>query len=261
MSERPPRLDGRRVAVTRGKGGDDPLAARLRELGAEVIPAPAISVAPPSSWSELDQALRELGRFEWIVFASATAVDMCLDRIAALSLPPPGPETRLAAVGQATAGRLAERLRPPDLVPGQATGEGLAAALAPHARGRRVLVPRAEGGRPELVDGLAAAGALVRAVPCYRTLPAAPAEVSLLGDALAAGGVDAVAFASPSAVRSVVAALGARAALLERCAIAAIGPTTAAAVREYGLRVAVTPGEASAVALADAIAAHLGPRR
>jgi len=72
--------------------------------------------------------------------------------------------------------------------------------------------------------------------------------------------VDAVAFASPSAVRSVVAALGERAPLLGRAALAAIGPTTAEAIRAAGLRVDVQPSEYTAVALADAIAARLGAR-
>jgi uroporphyrinogen-III synthase len=85
--------------------------------------------------------------------------------------------------------------------------------------------------------------------------------VAPLGEAILDGAVDAVAFASPSAVRSIVTGLGARAALLDRCALAAIGPTTAAALQESGLRVAVTPAVSTAADLADAIARHLGPRR
>jgi uroporphyrinogen-III synthase len=72
--------------------------------------------------------------------------------------------------------------------------------------------------------------------------------------------VDAVAFASPSAVRSVVAGLGERARLLRGTALAAIGPTTSAALAEAGFPCAVRPDTASAPALADAIARHLGPR-
>jgi uroporphyrinogen-III synthase/uroporphyrinogen III methyltransferase/synthase len=247
------------VAVTRGKGGDDPLSARLRELGADVLDVPAITIAPPTSWDELDRALHGLEQFDWIAFASATAVDACLTRILALGIPPPPVGTRLAAVGKATARRLHERLREPDLVPEQATGAALAVAMAPHVRGRRVLVPRAAEGRHELVDGLVEAGADVVEATCYRTLPATPSALAPLGEAIAEGTVDAIAFASPSAVRSVVGALGPRAPLLERCLIAAIGPTTAAAIEEAGLRVAVVPAESSAEALADAIALRLGP--
>ena len=254
-----PRLDGRRVAVTRGKGGDDPLAARLRALGAEVLEAPAVATAPPASWAPLDAALAELEAFDWIAFASATAVEAALGRLEALGRPPPPARVRLAAVGRATAAALARRLRPPDLVPPDATGEALAAALAPGVRGLRVLVPRAAEGRPELVDGLAAAGAEVVAAPAYRTVPAPPEALAPLGEALRRGELDAVAFASPSAVRAVVGALGAAA--LSRCALAAIGPTTAAALRDAGLEASIVPAVSTAADLADAVAARLGARR
>jgi uroporphyrinogen-III synthase len=248
------------VAVTRGKGGDDPLAGRLRELGAEVLEVPSIATAPPSSWSALDAALRALGSFDWIAFASATAVDATLGRLEALGLPPPPPAVRLAAVGRATAGRLAIRLRAPDLVPAEARGEALAAALGAVAAGRRVLVPRAAGGRPELVEGLAASGVEAVAAECYRTVPAPPEALAPLARALERGEVDAVAFASPSAVRSVVSALGPGAAGLARCLLAAIGPTTASALEAEGLRAGVTPAISTARDLADALAARLGPR-
>jgi uroporphyrinogen-III synthase/uroporphyrinogen III methyltransferase/synthase len=256
-----PRLDGRCVAVTRGKSGEDGLSARLRELGAKVLDVPAIAVAPPVSWEPLDAALSDLVQFDWIAFASATAVDATLSRIVALGLPPPPVGTRLAAVGQVTAERLHERLRAPDLVPESATGASLAAAMAPHMRGRRVLVPRAAEGRPELVDGLVEAGAAVTAVACYRTVPASALAVAPLGEAILDGAVDAVSFASPSAVRSILAGLGARAALLDRCALAAIGPTTAAALQEAGLRVTVVPTRSTAADLAEAIALYLGQPR
>lgn len=253
-----PRLDGRRVAVTRGKGGEDGLSARLRELGAEVLEFPSIASAPPTSWEALDAALAEVSTFDWVAFASATAVDATLSRMVARGVPPPPVGTRLAAVGQATAARLRERLREADLVPGTATGAALAAAMAPHAFGRKVLVPRAEDGRTELLEGLAAAGADVVAAPCYRTVPAPPELLAPLGEALVDGRIAAVVFASPSAVHAVVAALGARAALLDRAALAAIGPTTADALRAAGLRVAVVPAVSTAVDLADALARHLG---
>jgi uroporphyrinogen-III synthase len=132
--------------------------------------------------------------------------------------------------------------------------------MAPHVRGRRVLLPRAAEGRAELLEGLVAAGADVVAATCYRTVAAPASAMAPLADAIADGRIDAVTFASPSAVKSVVAALGTRAGLLEHCVLAAIGPTTAAALEECGLRVTVTPEISTALALADALARHLGPK-
>jgi uroporphyrinogen-III synthase/uroporphyrinogen III methyltransferase/synthase len=122
---------------------------------------------------------------------------------------------------------------------------------------RAVLVPRAAEGRPELVAGLVSAGAEVVAPVAYRTVPAPPEALAPLADLLEAGRVDAVAFASPSAVKSVAGALGPRAGLLGRALLAAIGPTTAEALRAAGLPVGALPARYAAADLADEIAARL----
>lgn len=247
--------------MTRGGGGEDALAARLVALGATVLEAPSIAVAPPESWDELDAALREVETFAWIAFASGNAVDCTVARAAALGVPPGAlARPRLAAVGAATARRVAERIRAADLVPRVANGAALAAELGPRVSGRRVLVPRAAGGRPELVDGLSRAGATVAAPVAYRTVPVPPEDLRPLADALASGTVDAVVFASPSAVRSVVAALGPRRTLLGSVTLAAIGPTTASALRDVALHAVVQPDVATGPALADALADHLSRR-
>lgn len=254
------RLDRRTVVVTRGRGGEDALAARLRLLGAAVREIPAIAFADPADPGPFDAALSSLERFEWVVFTSATAVERTVARLAALGLPASAlGRPALAAVGPATAERLARLVREPDLVPAEAKGDRMAAALAPHVRGRRVLFPRPAEGRPETVDGLLAAGAELTAPEAYRTVPASPAVISPLGDWLAAGEVDAVAFASPSAVRAVVAGLGARAPLLRGVLLGAIGPTTGEAIRAEGLEVGVQPDRYTGPDLADAVAASLGP--
>lgn len=256
----PPRLDRRTVVVTRGRGGENALAARLAELGAAVRELPAISFAPPADPAPLDAALRDLARFDWAVFASATAVERTVDRLRTLGLDPAAlARLRLAAVGPATAERLARAVRAPDLVPGEATGQAMAAALAPHVRGRRVLVPRPAEGRPELLEGLAAAGAEVVAVVAYRTAAAPPEVILPLAGWIRAGEVHAVAFASPSAVKAVVAGLGDQAPLLARTLLAAIGPTTSEAIREAGLEVGVQPSRYTGAHLAEAIADRLGP--
>src|SRR5512137_2746858 len=130
-------LDGRTVVVTRGEGDSDALGDRLRHLGATVRSLPAISLAPPSAWDGLDAALRELASFDWVVFASVNAVERTVARMDALGIPRGLlSDRKLAAVGPATAERLAAEVRPPDLLPGEAKGEALAASLAPHVRGR-----------------------------------------------------------------------------------------------------------------------------
>jgi uroporphyrinogen-III synthase len=99
----------------------------------------------------------------------------------------------------------------------------------------------------------------VTAVEAYRTVPAPSAEIRPLGAWIRAGEVDAVAFASPSAVKAVVAGLGTDASLLGRVVLAAIGPTTSEALRAAGLEVTTQPARYTGTDLAEAIAARLGP--
>lgn len=246
--------------MTRGKGDSDALGDRLRALGAVVRELPSIAIAPPESWEPLDAALRSLDRFAWVVFASGNCVEKTLERMAEIGVPSARLASRkLAAVGPATAERLARALRPPDFVPLEANGEALARELGPRVRGLAVLLPRATDGRPELPRGLIGAGALLEAPDAYRTVAASPESLAPLAAWIARGEVDAVAFASPSAVKAVTAALGAGRAGLRGVLLAAIGPTTAAALREQGLEPAAVPGEYTPVALADAIAERLGP--
>lgn len=256
----PPRLDNRTIVVTRSKGGEDALAARLAELGASVREIASISFAPPADAAPLDAALRAIETFEWAVFASATAVERTVERLRAIGMEPAAlARRRLAAVGPATADALARAVREPDLVPSEARGEAMAIALKPHVRGKRVLLPRPADGRPELFEGLLAAGAHVVAVEAYRTVPAPPEVVRPLAGWIRAGEVHAVAFASPSAVKAVVVGLGEDASLLERVMLAAIGPSTGAAIRSAGLAVSTQPARYTGTDLAEAIAARLGP--
>ncbi|HTP26073.1 MAG TPA: uroporphyrinogen-III synthase [Anaeromyxobacteraceae bacterium] len=254
----PGSLRGRLIALTRPRGGEDALREGLLELGGEVLEAPAIEFAPPSSFDDLDLALRSLDGASWLAFASATAVERTIARAVHIGIEPAllG-RSRLAAVGSATARRLALLLRAPDLVPARATGEHLARALAEAAGDDRVLVPRAEEGRAELIDGLSRAGVKVSAPAAYRTVPAPRQSLEPLAEALERGTVDAVVFASPSAVKSAVAQLGVR--MLAHTTLAAIGPTTAAELRAQGLAVAIQPARYSGRALAEALALHFGP--
>ena len=101
--------------------------------------------------------------------------------------------------------------------------------------GRRVLLPRAERGRALLARELTRAGARVLEVPVYRTEPA-PFDARALTAELEAGALDALTFASPSAVRSFAQGVGvAGVAAAKRVLTAVIGEQSAAAARALGL--------------------------
>ena len=121
--------------------------------------------------------------------------------------------------------------------------------------GARVLVPRPAGRGSDQVDELQRAGAVVTAVPLISIAPppdTGALDLALL--ALAAGDFSWVAFTSVNAVRSVVGRAGALAldpAVTADTRVAAVGPSTAQALRDNGIPVDLVPtGGGSSAALA-----------
>jgi len=107
---------------------------------------------------------------------------------------------------------------------------------------------------PELLQ---TAGARVTDVVAYRTVgPGPDAEQAL--ERIRTGAVDAVTLASPSAFEQLAEQLGMPrlAELTGRVALAALGPVTAAAIRQAGLPVAVVLAKPSAAAFVEALAAY-----
>lgn len=258
-------LAGKRIAVTRAGAAGAAFAARLREFGAEPMLCPAIEIAPPDDSGLLDAAIASIERYDWVVFASANAVEAFVERLtargkdlAALGC------ARIGAVGPRTAAALAEVGRAADFVARTHTGEALAAEL-PGVEGARVLLPAADIARPALADGLRARRALVDVVVAYRTLLAAPEEGARLAALIRDGALDALTFTSPSTVRGVVTMLNAAgldvaalSAAASRPAILCIGPTTAQAARDAGLPVDAVAGEHSGDGLVRALVGWFG---
>lgn len=247
------RLQGKRVFVTRTRARAGTLSAALRELGAEALEFPAIRIEPPSRPEPLDAALGDLSGFDWVVFGSANAVDAVWARLTDARLDARAfAATRVAAVGPATAERLRSIGLVADLVPPTFTSEALARAMG-HSKGERVLVPRAEDAPDEMVESLRAAGWECEVVPAYRTeVDETSAEA---GRRVLAEGVDALLFTSGSTVRSFVELWGHPPADAIVCCI---GPRTAQAAKDAGVRVDAVAAEQSIESLVAALVAAVG---
>jgi uroporphyrinogen-III synthase len=220
-------LAGWTVVVTRERPGE--LGRLLVEAGADLVHLPLIAVAPPADGgAALDAALAELGAHDWLVVTSAAGAERVASAAAAV------PSVRLAAVGASTAEVLSAGAgRAVDLVPSVQTAAGLVDAFAEVDGPVRVLAALADRAAPTLADGLRAQGHDVTVVTAYRTVLVTPPEPELAR----ATAADALVLASGSAARSWRDALGERAVELCPRVVVAIGPTTAAAARESGLKV------------------------
>ena len=231
---------------------------RLQALGCEVVAAPAIRIGPPRSYEALDTLVRAPGRYDYLLFMSRNAVRYYVQRARRFRRggPPVPAGTRVGVVGAAT-GAVAERAGIDVTIRSNGrTGADLAEAVAAAATaGARAAVVQAEDGLEEPAERLRSAGLAVTRVAAYRTRPAAvPREIAA---AVRHGEVDALAFASPSSAVSFAVALGGLGAVPESVAVAAIGPTTAAACERAGRAADVVAADSSAEALAEAVVGHV----
>ena len=266
-------LAGRRILVTRASEQAPALTRQLRELGAEVVEAPAIRLTDPPDWAPLDAALGRLADYDWIVFTSQNTLPRLLARMAERGLPAEALRgRRLAAIGEATAAGLRAHGLAVAGVAAEFRAEGVAELLAREPlAGKRILLPRALVARDVLPETLRRLGATVDVAPVYQTVedPEGAATARRVLAAGGAGAVDAVTFTAASTVGAFLAALRAAGdpALLERLrgiCLASIGPVTSARLRAEGFAPTVEASPYTVPDLVNALAAHFaagGPTR
>lgn len=260
-----------------------PYAEALAPLGLEALALPVTRFAPPREPDALARAVTA-GGYAAIVVASARAAAALAEAIggraavvgardAAVGAAAVGAREaafgarsatavgatalpEVWAVGPATARALADAGIAAQLPATAKDGASLAKALvaARALAGRRVLVPRAEDGRDDAIAILAAAGAEVDAVTAYRTI-AAPADDPALERGLAVlrrGEAAVCALFAPSQVAALAGLVELRAIATR---FAAIGDTTAAALRAAGVAEVAVAGTPTPEGLAKAVLA------
>jgi uroporphyrinogen III methyltransferase/synthase len=254
-------LFGARVLVTRARHQAGELAAALREAGADPVLVPMIDLAAvdtPDALATVDGVLAHVDEYDDLLFNSSNAVHFFAAALRSRGLGERVPSLgcRVLCMGARTAeAALAVGLPVHQVASGRGDAEALLAEIlaAGSVSGRRILIPRSEIGRDVLPDGLRRAGARVDAVSFYRNLRPAVDEATLRRD-LSSGQLSVLTFTSPSAVSRFAEILdaAARAAALG-CIIAAVGDTTARALREADLRVDVIPERPDVRALVSAL--------
>ena len=218
-------LAGRTVVNTRASHQAGELDCLLKARGAIPISFPCIGIEFTVT-PELDRALGDLiaGHYDWFVLTSVNTVHAVADQLPGCGFPHQG--FRVACVGPKTAQAARDLLGLRiDLVPQAHHARALASEL-PVGLGDRILMPASVIARPELSHCLSAKGASVDQIAAYRTTSMATRLDAL---ALIEQVVDAVAFASPSAVCAFAEQFQRQGIALSRlgqATIACIGPST-----------------------------------
>ena len=257
-------LFGKRVLVTRARSQVSRLSESLEAHGAETIQAPAIRICPIADTEDLDAAIRDISKYDWITFTSPNGVRGLRARLAALSLDSRALSgVQIATVGPATAEAVEEIGIRPDLSPQVYAAQGLIDAFAANGvRNGRALCLRSDIGRETLPDGLRKAGLEVDEVVAYRT-GMAPDSSEAAREALCDGPrrVDAVTFTSSSTVTNLAKLLGGDIEPINNAVVACIGPITAETARGLGIRVDVVAKRQTVEGLVESVVDHFERER
>ena len=251
-------LFGKRIAITRACDQAGALREMLEALGAEVVEIPTIEIRDPASWEPLDNAIKQLNEFQYLLVTSANGVRSFLARLKAC-----GRDVRdlkgftIGAIGPATAAEFAKTGVRVDFVPKEYRAEGLLESLREHElSGKRFLVPRAKVARDLVPRALAGRGARVEVVEAYETVTPdlAPGEV----ERLLTSPPDVITFTSSSTASNFAKLLPGQslAEVLRGTAVASIGPITSETVRKLGLEVTIEARESTIPGLVEAIQAY-----
>ena len=93
---KPAPLHNKTILVTRpGRAGEE-LAGKLAAAGAKAIVMPMIEITDPDSWQALDDAVKNIDSYDWLIFASSNAVISFCKRWQNVA-------PKVAVIGEATA--------------------------------------------------------------------------------------------------------------------------------------------------------------
>ncbi|MHB8460835.1 MAG: hydroxymethylbilane synthase [Candidatus Limnocylindrales bacterium] len=255
-----------RVLVTRAASQARSLVAALRERGIDPVPIPTIEIEPAAP-ADLVRAIRagiEVGgSIAWVIVTSPNGATAAVAGAARLG--DVLGAARWAAVGTATAAVLSAAGIRDVWLPSVARAHAIGEDLPIHV-GDAVVVIRAGSGDPALTAALTARGARVAEVVAHRTIEGPATSRDRLHSVLSEGRLDAILFASGSAVRGLMSlagpTLGERARAIP---VVAIGPATAEIAREHGFTVlgesSVQRTDALAERTAELLRAPIGAAR
>ncbi len=227
------------------------------------IEIPFIEIRPPRSFKSLDESLKLVSEYEWLILTSANGVRAMFERMARLNLPKRTlAHLSIAAIGPATRAAIEREGLKVAVTPKEYVAESVVETLTDKVRGKRVLLCRAKIARDVIPHELRRMGAFLDVAEAYETVIPQSSRIELraaLRDPKRRPHF--ITFTSSSTVKSYIALLGIRSGrsrLVEGVLNASIGPVTSETLRQYELSVDVQAAEYTIPGLIDAIVRRAG---
>ncbi|MBE9042564.1 uroporphyrinogen-III synthase [Oscillatoriales cyanobacterium LEGE 11467] len=249
-------LWGKRILITAPRTYASRLAQQIVDIGGLPILMPTIETCWLEDYTDLDRALQQLDRFNWIAFTSRNGIDAVAERLDRLGLSPSAlTNCRSIAIGR-DASRLTELGIRADMVPTEPSPHGIAMELSGVAdiASQSILVPvpqvvdlREPNIVPNFIAALENLGMNVTRVPAYTTRRSLPNRYEIELNLVCQGQIDAIAFSSSAEIESFIRTIDSPHDYAG-CAIACFGPYTAANAKRLGMQVAIVSEDYSSFA-------------
>jgi uroporphyrinogen-III synthase len=256
MVQKTHNLKGKTIALTRPAGQAEEAGKLIRGMSGVPYFIPAIEIKGLSNPESVKKFIAELGKgqVDYVILMSTNGVRYLFEAADELKLTEQLQKelakTFLIAVGPRTAEALKEKNIHIDMIPTKYSSEGLIESFWDKLlKGKTIRIPRTSNATPTLTDKLREMGADVEEIHVYESaLPIDEKLKAKFYEDLTSGKIDAVVFGSGLSAKNIFKMLSEKASMEtvrtivnNKVTTVAIGPTTADALREMGIKVDVMP--------------------
>ena len=243
-------LFGQTILITRPIEQSKEIVTLLEDSGAEVVTCPMVEIMPIQPNKELELAIRNISRYNWVIFTSSNAVRIFNHRLKKLGLDSRTlAKNKICAISLKTAQALESVGILADFLPSESSGEVIGREL-PFQPNQKVLLPRSEMGQREILEQLQQRGGIVNDVPIYHTIQPHQSgnveQIRSVQQQLVELAFNMIVFTSPSTLsnfltqRQHIEGFMPKK-VLNRLTTAVIGQTTKSFANEHEIRVDVVP--------------------
>ncbi len=255
-------LKNKTIVVTRTVEQSKESSSALTRLGADVLIFPTLEIVPPATWETFDSIVSTPREIDFIIFTSAHAVEMFSSRCDELNVKMDYNKTRVVSVGNKTSAVCKRHHIPVHIIPKQFSAAGVVEALSRYnLKDKVVFIPRSAIGREELPRGLKDLGAVIKSVAVYNVSLPTKENIKKNIAKLKSTSPDLVIFTSPSTFENFLQILEIKnpTDYFKKYDVAAIGPTTKAAIEKKKVTVNIIPDEYTIDGLIKKIVSYYNP--
>ena len=247
-------LFGKNIMVTRSRSQNSKLVERIMDLGGNPIEIPTIKIEKVENNTELENQIKNLKDYTYLVLTSKNGVDIFFDKLYEMGLDCRAlANIKVCSIGSATSKAIAKRGIKADIVPSKAVGESLYDELKDIVtKEDKILIPRAKNARDFLVNKLNEISNVTEVITCESVMDDSKKDEAI--KALEEGNLDYITFASSSTVKNFINLIGEdNKPKLSNTKIISIGKITTKTILDNGLEVYKESEKASIESMIEAM--------